>query len=493
MSQQPISIDQLDLPNLKLYLHNQLSASNYAELRALTITSNSLVYVGSNTTLGDGGEGYFYAVTGATIGTYTDNGGTIILPTGGDGSAAWIRYIESHYDVRWFGAAVDGITNDYAAIQTTIDVASTGASSTQNRSATTVFMGEGDYRCESQIVIKAHVNLHCEGLIHNYMANLYTPLVVTEPGSHVSKLQIYGHGGSGVQFGTKIGSPGTPQYMNSQIGDVRLLNIGETYIDQNNYSIGILFVGYDFTVNSLEIDGGNVSVDFSSASDVRIGHILAYSGSTGLRISAACEHIGIDYLDIDTPAYLGMQIDSAKDISIGSCTIFINDQVGTGAFTSGYGIDIGNFSSADPITGLYLNARVLNTGGTALRLANISNSNVHIITNQDALYTGGATPVTIGVEYGTGVTNSVRLTGTADVPTPILGMVGSPAALVGSPLPLAGTVLLNSIMHVTDSATARSSLGAITNSDYATSTTGGTVKMRISGTTLYITNDGTNA
>lgn len=32
----------------------------------------------------------------------------------------------------------------------------------------------------------------------------------------------------------------------------------------------------------------------------------------------------------------------------------------------------------------------------------------------------------------------------------------------------------------------------IANDDYATETTGGTIKMRLDGTTLYITNDGTN-
>jgi len=70
--------------------------------------------------------GLFKAVTGAAPATYSDNGGsycgTQFIPTGGDGSAAWVR-VDGGYnvglgmDIRWFGAVVDGTTDDSTAAQ----------------------------------------------------------------------------------------------------------------------------------------------------------------------------------------------------------------------------------------------------------------------------------------------------------------------------------------------------------------------------------------
>lgn len=67
---------------------------------------------------------YWHAVTGASPGTYSDDAnvalayGTVIIPTGGDGSAAWVRFDAARlgFNVKWFGATGDGVTIDYQAI-----------------------------------------------------------------------------------------------------------------------------------------------------------------------------------------------------------------------------------------------------------------------------------------------------------------------------------------------------------------------------------------
>lgn len=88
------------------------TATNIAALQALTVTNGSFVDVGGYYTNGDGGGGTFIGVSGAAAGTYVDNGGTIIVPTGGDGSSAWLRQYSGAINVKWFGAKGDNVTDD---------------------------------------------------------------------------------------------------------------------------------------------------------------------------------------------------------------------------------------------------------------------------------------------------------------------------------------------------------------------------------------------
>lgn len=71
--------------------------------------------------VGDGGGGVWRYGSGAAPGTYVDNVGTVLLPAGGDGSAAWLRVIEGAWYAAWFGLAADGVTDDCTALQAAID------------------------------------------------------------------------------------------------------------------------------------------------------------------------------------------------------------------------------------------------------------------------------------------------------------------------------------------------------------------------------------
>jgi len=90
--------------------------NGYTALRAITPTADRRIRLGYGASLGDGAFGDFYAVTGGSPGTYVDNGGTIIVPTGGDGSSAWLRDYSGSIDARWFGAKGDGVTDDTASL-----------------------------------------------------------------------------------------------------------------------------------------------------------------------------------------------------------------------------------------------------------------------------------------------------------------------------------------------------------------------------------------
>jgi hypothetical protein len=90
------------------------SVNGMAALREIEPVSGQTLPLNYHTTPGDLGAGEFYGVT--TGGLYTDNDGTVIVPTGGNGSAAWLRVwdnVRAH--VGWFGARCDpqGSVDDY--------------------------------------------------------------------------------------------------------------------------------------------------------------------------------------------------------------------------------------------------------------------------------------------------------------------------------------------------------------------------------------------
>jgi len=82
--------------------------ANLTIMRTGTVTNGGLTYLQGHTGLRGLGSGYFTGVTGAAVGTYTDNNSTTIVPTGGDGSAAWIRDPSENIDFHTFGALGGG-------------------------------------------------------------------------------------------------------------------------------------------------------------------------------------------------------------------------------------------------------------------------------------------------------------------------------------------------------------------------------------------------
>lgn len=103
-----------------------LTHTTYASLQAQDLsdlTSGDIIYVQGREAEGDGGDGHFRYISGADPGTYTDNGGTILLPTAGDGSAAFLRIHGDTIHSDWFTLNADGITSDSTTVQAMVTAA----------------------------------------------------------------------------------------------------------------------------------------------------------------------------------------------------------------------------------------------------------------------------------------------------------------------------------------------------------------------------------
>ncbi|MCP4365432.1 MAG: right-handed parallel beta-helix repeat-containing protein [Planctomycetes bacterium] len=125
------------------------SVGTIEELRQIDVEQGKTAYVLGYRAIGDGGGGPTrYGVTGAPVGTYVENGGSVILPDGGDGSSAYL-FENNRIDLREFGAINDGTTDALSAIQSLVDYL--------NSIGGGVITGTGSYALSSRFILKSDV------------------------------------------------------------------------------------------------------------------------------------------------------------------------------------------------------------------------------------------------------------------------------------------------------------------------------------------------
>lgn len=116
---------------------------------------------------GDGGGGEYFGATGQAVGYFVDNGGTIIVPTGGNGSSAWLlngtsvttKLFDGQADVLVFGADPTGVSNSNAQFL--------AASNAGNN----VLVPAGTYKIASSISLSSNVQF-LQGAILNIQAGV---------------------------------------------------------------------------------------------------------------------------------------------------------------------------------------------------------------------------------------------------------------------------------------------------------------------------------
>lgn len=123
-------------------------ADKAAAVLLTPVSGKSLVVEGD-----DGGT--FKSAIGAAPGTYSDDSsafcGTVFIPTGGDGSIAWVRSPATPINVKWFGATGDGVTNDTTALQDALNLKGT------------IYIPSGTYIVSATLTVGSNTALFGDG------------------------------------------------------------------------------------------------------------------------------------------------------------------------------------------------------------------------------------------------------------------------------------------------------------------------------------------
>lgn len=152
--------EEISAPNLTA------TVDNIAALRLMAPVADKSVQPKGYTTPGDGGGGPpRIGKTGAAPGTYVDNGGSVIVPTSGDGSAAWIWEWSGPINVKWFGAKGDNATDDSPAVVKAIALVESGQTSNYSglrQNPTIVFDPDNVFLISQSIYFTGLNNVHFE-------------------------------------------------------------------------------------------------------------------------------------------------------------------------------------------------------------------------------------------------------------------------------------------------------------------------------------------
>jgi hypothetical protein len=293
-----------------------LALPNIAALRNLT-TGASPVWVEGYTTPNDGGQGMF--VTGAAA---TDNGGTIIV------SADGTYYRETGggpYSVQWFGATINGSTDDTAAIQNAINVV--GASG-----GGVVTIPAGSAVISGISISNSNVTLQGSGRF-------------------ATVLRTTSATGNTIQIGDGANNPGNvsirslglqPSVTRTGGGGIVVVNghfITISDIVTSNDWVSIQLEGgagqFEYRVENFEINAtGNAGILLgasASPSDVWIGNGVISGAQIGIYL-ASCNGVYMSSVDIIDPALGGVYISppSGKTVTAVFCQQILADTATAG-------------------------------------------------------------------------------------------------------------------------------------------------------------------
>jgi hypothetical protein len=210
-----------------------------SNLRNLPPGNGETIYLQYRDTIGDNGDGHFIGIEGAAAGTYVDDGATVIVPTGGDGSAAWLRIINNVINVAWWGNTNGDIsaafTSAFSYVRNSLVVGGGG----KRHVTLTLFVPPGEYRADSTIYwnnLNAYnVKIEAKGAyITINHAGIGIDMIGCR-GVHLEDLQLFAEAALPATAGILTGPPDTARVGNMYFEGV---TIAGSYITACLWDIG---------------------------------------------------------------------------------------------------------------------------------------------------------------------------------------------------------------------------------------------------------------
>lgn len=274
------------------------SVSDMQALRELdAVPESGIIYLKCHTTVGDGGHGEFRWVSGAAPGTHTDNNGTIIVPTGGDGSAAWLRELDGYVTPQMFGAVGDGVTDDYVALQKAFDA-------TESPFIGSIRSPRKAYAVDTALEINASDVVVDFGFSEIKIITPQKELglhkgIITVNGNRVSisRVKLDGNNDPDVNYGGEDRNAGV--YVSP--GTVGC-NFKSIYA-KNTSRQGLCVLGEDHYLEDIEVSNtarhnisfGDGSNQIAATKNVTIKNVRCYGGTdAAIEVNDGCEIITID-------------------------------------------------------------------------------------------------------------------------------------------------------------------------------------------------------
>lgn len=344
----------------------------------ITLTTSPVIFAEGYYTAGDAGGGYFYVAPTAAAGTYVDNNGTIIVPTGGDGSTAWLRTFSGPLNVLWFGAKGDWSFDNAARIQQALN---TGNS---------IFIPKGDFLVNSTLTL----SVFGQGI---FGTGWGSRLVLDDPslGINITGFSLPGgtedtilrdlHIYSGQTTNTLVRYIAAPAMMSVQNvyfegGDTQILTTSDVS-SKGTYGLHCSNCVF-YSANTYGIWVNPQSSSFSQAHFITEceffgNHIhLWVSGSNGVFV----HHSRFERKTIDATRGPAIHFDSGSNFIVRDCYLEDNNDINfieIGYQVSGVVVDGNVFS---------LNNLAVSTNCVAVKVTQPSNSNITVTNNQINLY-----------------------------------------------------------------------------------------------------------
>ena len=255
----------------------------------------------------------------------------------------------------------------------------------------TIILTGGKYICRDRLTVRGGFTI--EGNQHSVIVNetkdFFKPFMMFEAYTYSPFLIVDANGRAGISIGERGNNA-------INIGYLKIYGAGKAYDEAHGSQSSCMISGYNISIGNLDVLGGNAGLVAKDAADVRIQDAQIVDSATGMAISSS-EHVSVGRFSVDSCSYCGLQIDASADISARG--IVWNNTVSYPRNALQFGMLMGEYSSGRRNSFLDINAKIISTGGTAVKLSNTYLSRMDLLISNEKLSTGG-NEISRGIEYG---------------------------------------------------------------------------------------------